>query len=58
MGGFEKLCKLIGQNMGVNLRRRDISMAEQCLDAAEVCTALQQVGRVGMAQGVGSRAAG
>jgi hypothetical protein len=38
--------------MRIDLGRRNVSMTEQSLNAAKVCAALQEVGGVGMAQGV------
>ncbi len=41
------------QNMGVDLGRRDIGMAEHFLYRAEIRAMCQQVAREGMAQDVG-----
>ena len=41
------------KNMGVYLGRRDIGMAQHCLDRAEVGAPGQKVSGKGMAQGVG-----
>ena len=50
MSRFKQFRQLVGQHMGVDLRRRDIGMSEQRLDAAQVGPALQQVGRISMPQ--------
>jgi len=41
--------------MGVDHRRRDVAVAEQLLDHPQILTALEEVGREAMAQGVRAR---
>ena len=45
----DRAAQLIVHDMGINLRRRNIDVAEQLLEAAQVRPALQQVRSEGMA---------
>ena len=52
MRGFQQFLKFIGEDVGVDLRRGDVGMAEKHLYCAQVGAALQQVCRVGVPQGM------
>src|SRR5689334_11182289 len=45
-------------DLGVNLRRREAGVPEKLLNCAEIGSALEQMGREGVAQGMGRDAAG
>lgn len=44
----------VGGDMGIDLRRRDVGVAQQGLDHPQVSAAFQQVGGEGVAQDVGA----
>ena len=50
MRGVVGLFEALDRNMGVNLRRDQMRMAEQFLDAAQIRAAIQQVRGVTVAQ--------
>ena len=43
------------QHMRINLRRRDVGVAEECLHYPEVGTVVQQVAGKGVAQDMGAK---
>jgi hypothetical protein len=55
---LDDLGQAIGGDVGVDLGRGDIDMAQQGLDDAQVGAAFQQVGGEGVAQDVGADAGG
>lgn len=50
---LHQLLQPFRENVGVDLGRRDIGVAEQGLQAAQISAARQEVGRKGVAQAVG-----
>ena len=53
MACFEQFSQFIGEDVGIDLRCRNIGMAEQSLHTAQVRAALKQVGCIGVTQGMG-----
>lgn len=52
VSGFQEFGEFIGQDVGIDLRRGDVGVTEKGLHNPEVRPALQQMGRVGMAERV------
>ena len=50
MGCFKQVAQLIGDDMRIDLRRRDVGVAQQQLHRAQIGAARQQVRRKSMAQ--------
>lgn len=55
MSGEVLLPHLGDLDMGVDLRRRDVRMAEHLLDGAKIGAPFEKMGRERMAQGVGMK---
>ncbi len=57
-GAFRRGCGALVEHMGIDLRRRDIGVAEQGLDDPQIGAALQQMAGEGVAQHVRGDAGG
>src|SRR5258706_1313148 len=56
MSGLNRALQAVARDMGIDLGRRDIGMAEQGLDASKIGAALDQMRRKSMAQDVRRKA--